>query len=88
MQRLVVVDEAFLARGRGVLVAPRFTPERLRTGRFSVRLSIPGGRGVDTVAELEVSHVRGALTPFAMVRLPELTVDDVPPGTEIFALDD
>ncbi len=85
--RIVVVEEAFVARGRGVLVAPRFTAEAARAGRFPVRLRLPDGTERDASGELEVSHVRGALAPWAMLRLPELSVDDVPAGTEIFLSD-
>ena len=86
-ERLVTVEEAFVARGRGVLIAPRFTLEAPRTGKFRVRLRFPDGAERETSAELEVSHVRGALAPYAMLRLPELAPDDVPAGTEVWTVD-
>ena len=86
-ERLVVVEEAFVARGRGVLVAPRFTALTPRPGTFRVQLRFPDGTTRETSAELEVSHMRGSLPPFAMVRLPELTVNDVPPDTEVWTLE-
>lgn len=86
-ERLVVVEEAFVARGRGVLVAPRFTALTPRPGTFRVQLRFPDGTTRETSAELEVSHMRGSLPPFAMVRLPELTVDDVPSSTEVWTLE-
>jgi len=86
-ERLITVEEAFVARGRGVLIAPRFTPERPRTGTFRVRLRFLDGRDRETSAELEVSHVRGTLTPYAMLRLPELGPEDVPEGTEVWTID-
>ena len=86
-EHLVTVEEAFVARGRGILIAPRFTLERPRTGTFRVCLRLPGGAERETMAELEVSHVRGALAPYAMLRLPELTPDDVPPSTEIWTVE-
>ena len=87
VERLVTVEEAFVARGRGVLIAPRFTLERPRSGSFRVRLRFPDGSERETSAELEVSHVRGALSPYAMVRLPELAADDVPATTEVWTVD-
>jgi hypothetical protein len=86
-ERLVVVEEAFVARGRGVLVAPRFTSENPRTGAFQVELRLPDGTRRETSAEMEVSHVRGALAPYAMLRLKELGVADVPEGTEVWTVD-
>jgi hypothetical protein len=86
-QRLVVVEEAFVARGRGVLVDPRFTVTDPPSGTFRVRLRLPDGTERETTASLEVSHVRGSLPPYAMIRLLELGVNDVPPGTEVWTLD-
>jgi hypothetical protein len=86
-QLLVVVEEAFVARGRGVLIAPRFTLDKSRTGAFRVRLRLPDGTERESSAELEISHMRGALAPYAMVRLPELTPDDVPEKTEVWTID-
>jgi hypothetical protein len=86
-ERLLVVEEAFVARGRGVLLAPRFTVAEPRTGSFRVVLRPPGAAERETSAELEVSHMRGALAPYAMLRLPELTPDDVPEGTEVWTVD-
>lgn len=85
---LVTVEEAFVARGRGVLVDPRITLDGPSPGRaFDVALHRPDGTVVHTTAELEVAHVRGALAPYAMVRLPKLAVGDVPPGTRIETTD-
>ena len=84
-ERLVVVEEAFVARGRGVLVAPRFTLPQLAT-RLRVALRLPDGTTREAAGELEVAHMRGALAPYAMLRLPDLTVDDVPAGTEIWTV--
>ena len=80
----LVVEDAFVGRGRGVLIAPRFALDAPRVGGFPVRLQLPDGRDRIAKAELEVSHMRGALAPWAMLRLPELAPDDVPPGTEIW----
>jgi hypothetical protein len=86
-QRLVVVEEAFVARGRGVLIDPRFTVEEPPAGTFRVQLRLPDGTQRETSASLEVSHVRGSLPPYAMLRLPELGVNDVPAGTEVWTID-
>ncbi len=79
----LVVEEAFVARGRGVLLAPRFTTEAKVVGTFRVRLVLPSGEERETSAEMEVSHMRGALAPYAMLRLPEMRPEDVPPGTRV-----
>lgn len=86
-ERLVTVEEAFVARGRGVLIAPRFTLGRPLAGTFRVRLLFPDGRERETSAELEVSHVRGTLAPYAMLRLPELGPEDVPEHTEVWTVE-
>lgn len=83
-ERLLVVDEAFVARGKGVLLMPRFSfvarEDMPRTG-FAVRLDFPDGTSRVTTAQIEVAHMQGKLAPYAMYRLPELGVDDVPRGT-------
>jgi hypothetical protein len=85
--RLLVVEEAFVARGRGVLVMPRFTADAPPKDPFGVRLKLPGGAERTARAAVEVSHVRGPLAPFAMYRLYDLTPEEVPPGTEIWSID-
>lgn len=86
-ERMLVVEEAFAARGRGVLVAPRFTTAHRPAGAFKVRLRLPAGTEHETTAQIDVAHTRGPLPPYAMIRLLELTVDDVPRGTEIWTTD-
>ncbi|MBX3208396.1 MAG: hypothetical protein KF764_25345 [Labilithrix sp.] len=88
MERLLVVEEAFVARGRGVLLLPRFTAGPHSPTKLAVVLRRPDGTELETVATTETSHVRGALAPWAMYRLAELTPDDVPPGTELWTRDD
>jgi len=83
--RLLVVEEAFVARGRGVLLMPRFTAATPREGTFDVRLRLPDGTERTTKASMEVAHMRGKLAPFAMYRLPELAPEDVPAGTELWS---
>lgn len=81
-----MVEEAFVARGKGVLVMPRFTAEAPRRGAFAVRLKMPDGSTRDVQAEMEVSHMRGALAPYAMYRLHVASPDEIPAGTEIWTL--
>lgn len=84
--RLLVVEDAFVARGKGVLVMPRFTAEAPRRGTFPVRLKLPDGTTREVEAEMEVAHMRGALPPYAMYRLHVASPDEVPSGTEIWAI--
>ena len=87
MPLLVKVEEVFVARGRGVLVEPRFAPAEILAGVFDVVLHLPDGSERPTTASMETSHMRGALVPWAMLRLPELSEADVPAGTEVWSLD-
>jgi hypothetical protein len=84
MPRLIVVEEAFRARGRGVLLEPRFTVEGNAHGPFQARLVLPDGTARIVRAELETSHMRGQGSVFAMIRLPELAPEDVPAGAEVW----
>ena len=83
---LLIVEEAFRAGGAGVLVSPRFVPDPAAPPLRSVRLKTPGGVVRMAVAELQVSHIRGPMPPYALLRLPELAPEDVPPGTEVWAV--
>lgn len=85
-ERLLVVEEAFVARGKGVLVMPRFTSETPRRGAFPVELRMPDGSTREVQAEMEVAHMRGALAPYAMYRLHVAGPDEIPAGTEIWSL--
>jgi hypothetical protein len=86
-ERLVVVKEAFVARGPGVLVAPRITLPGNAQGPFSVRLRFPDGSERASRASFDVSHIRGPLAPFAMVRLLDCAPEDVPEGTEVWTIE-
>lgn len=88
MPRLIVVEEAFRARGRGVLLEPRFTIEGNAHAPFQARLVLPDGTERIARAELETSHVRGQGSVFAMIRLPELAPEDVPAGAEVWRDDE
>lgn len=85
-ERLLVVEEAFVARGKGVLVMPRFTAETPRRGAFAVRLVLPDGTSREVQAEMEVAHMRGALAPYAMYRLHVGAPEEIPPGTQIWSI--
>lgn len=84
--RLLTVEDAFVAKGAGVLVMPRFTAAAPVKGRFQVQLRFANGATRDVTAELDVAHMRGPLPPFAMYRLHGVTPEDVPAGTEIWSV--
>jgi hypothetical protein len=82
---LVVVEEAFVARGSDVHVAPRITVgDDAPRAPFPVRLRLPGGTETRATAALDVAHIRGPHGAFALVRLLGLEPRDVPAGTEIW----
>lgn len=83
-ERLLVVEEAFVARGPGVLLLPRFTIASPPRGTFACRLVTPDGRERTVTTSVEVAHMRGPLPPFAMYRLVDVTPDEVPPGSELW----
>ena len=78
-ERTLVVTDTVTGRGKGVLLLPKLiaTPTQPR-GSFVARLTLPDEPPREVVAQLEVSHVRGPLAPFALVRLVEIA--DVPVG--------
>lgn len=80
---LLTVEEAFTARGPGVLLLPKITADRVPPGTFEVIVTTPGGAERRVPATADVAHMRGGLAPFAMVRLPTLAVEDVPPGSTV-----
>ncbi len=85
MGPLLVVKEAFPARGSAVHVAPRIiTRDPSSRAPFPVRLRLPGGAEKRAMALLDVAHIRGPGGAFAMVRLLDLSPSDVPEGTEIW----
>ena len=87
-ERLLSVEDAFVAKGPGVVVMPRFTSaDRERPkGKFPVQLRFPDGTSREVSAEVDVAHMRGPLPPFAMYRLHGVTPEDVPAGTEIWSI--
>jgi hypothetical protein len=85
-ERLLVVEDAFVSRGPGVLVLPRFTAANATRGTFPLRLVTPDGRARVVEVTLDVAHVRGSLPPFAMYRLLGVTPEDVPRGSELWSV--
>jgi hypothetical protein len=83
---LLVVEEAFTTRGRGVVVLPKLTVQVAPPAPFPVRLRLPDGRERTSTATYDVAHIRGPHGAFAMLRLLDLTPEEVPVGTEIEAL--
>ena len=86
--RLLVVKDAFAARGGGVEVLPPIASDRLPPSPFEVRLRAPDGSERRTSATWVVAHSRGPLAPFAMLRLAGLQPLAVPAGTELFVEED
>lgn len=81
------MEDAFIARGAGVLVMPRFTTASPPKGKIAVQLRFADGTTRDLQAEVEVAHMRGPLPPFAMFRLHGVTPQEVPAGTEIWSVE-
>ncbi|MDB4934396.1 MAG: hypothetical protein JWP87_1368 [Labilithrix sp.] len=85
--RLLVIEDAFVAKGPGVVLMPRFTAAAPPKGKFPVQLRFADGTTRDVSAEVDVAHMRGPLPPYAMYRLHGVTPDDVPPGTELWSVE-
>jgi hypothetical protein len=85
--RLLVVKDAFPARGGGVEVLPAVGSDRLPPSPFVVTLRAPDGSERRSSATAIVAHMRGPLAPFAMLRLADVDAGGAPPGTEIWLED-
>ena len=85
--RLLVVKDVFAARGGGVEVLPPVGSERLPPSPFEVTVRAPNRPERRTHVTAIISHMRGPLAPFAMLRLAGMTVDQVPPGSELWVDD-
>ena len=83
---LLTVSDAFVAKGPGVVVMPRFTTASAPKGKFAVELRFTDGTRREVTAEVDVAHMRGPLPPFAMYRLHGVVPEDVPAGTEIWSV--
>ena len=80
---LLVVTEAFAVRG-GVQLAPRVVPPKaLGKGPAEATLITPDGAQRTVKIALDFAHISGPNPPFALVRVLDVGVDDVPPGTRI-----
>ena len=84
-ERLLTIEDAFVAKGHGILVMPRFTTATPPKGKIPVQLRFADGTKRDVTAEVEVAHMRGPLPPFAMYRLHGVTAEEVPAGTELWS---
>lgn len=81
---LLVVADVTPARGGGVHVLPRLDAVDLNDrGPFDVRLVVPGSAERHARAVIDVPHVRGSAPPIGMLRLLDLSSEDVPLGTRI-----
>lgn len=83
---LLTVVDAFVAKGPGVVVMPRFTTATPPKGKLTVELRFADGARREVTAEVDVAHMRGPLPPFAMYRLHGVTPEEVPAGTEIWSV--
>ena len=84
MTRWLVVERAFAERGT-IELKPRVVVSKPFRGEVEIKLRTPDGRELPARASVLVSHVRGALAPFGIVRLHGgVAIEDVPPGTEVF----
>ena len=79
-----MVKDAFASRGGTVEVLPAVPSDRLPASPFELLVRAPGAAERRVTATAVVSHIRGPLPPFAMLRLSDLTVDAVPQGTELW----
>jgi hypothetical protein len=85
-ERLLTVADAFVAKGPGIMVMPRFTTASPPKGKLTVELRFADGSRRQVTAEVDVAHMRGPLPPFAMYRLHGVAAEDVPAGTEIWSV--
>ena len=79
-----MVEDAVPARGTGVVLSPRITIHEAAPAPFPVRLRFPDGSEREATAALDAAHIRGPNGAFALVRLLDVTVEEVPRGTEIW----
>lgn len=83
---LLRIEDAFVAKGPGLVVMPRFTTASAPKGKFAVQLRFADGTAREVTAEVDVAHMRGPLPPFAMYRLHGVTTEEVAAGTEIWSV--
>lgn len=83
-ERLLVVSGAFAVRGNAVELLPAVSSDLLPSSPFEVILRLPTGVERQVAGTAVVAHMRGSLPPKAMVRLLDVTEEDVPLGTEVW----
>ena len=83
---LVVITDAFVANGKGVLVMPRVTVAAPIRGSFQVRMKLPDGTERTVTATMDVAHIQGKGGTFAMYRLHDITPEEIPAGSELYAV--
>ncbi len=81
---LLVVTDAFVANGKGVLVMPRVTVSAPIRGEFQLRMRLPDGTERTVTATMDVAHIQGKGGTFAMYRIHGVKPEDIPVGTELF----
>jgi hypothetical protein len=81
---VLVVRDAFPARGGGAEVLPAVASDLLPGTTFPVTVRAPDGSERRTTAAAKFAHIRGPLPPLAMLTLEGVTAESLPPGTEIW----
>lgn len=89
MRRLLVVEETFEIRGRGVIVAPFLDASEAKRERFQVELRKPDGQIAHVSAFVQIPFFSPpSRVPRAQLMLFGVTKPDVPVGTEVWAIRD
>jgi hypothetical protein len=87
-RRLVVVQDRFAIRGRGVLLKPEVPFELLwTTGSVDVELRLPDGETRTVAAHACAEHVQTAGGPIVARGLTLVILDDIPEGTSVWLHD-
>jgi hypothetical protein len=90
-RRLLVVEDTFVLKRLGIVLAPFVSVEELPDmpfeRRFDVELRSPEGTTRKASAVLTIPRVADMKPPYkAALRLPDETADAVPPGTEVWTV--
>lgn len=80
----MIVEDASPARGGGALLLPKIILPLETRRPIEIELRSPTGVTRTTKAVFEVPHVRGALAPFAAIRLPDVGAETIEIGTEVW----
>jgi hypothetical protein len=81
---LLVVADAFIANGKGVLLMPRVTVAAPIRGEFQLRMRLPDGTERTVTATMDVAHIQGKGGTFAMYRIHDVLPEEIPMGTELY----